>query len=92
MGVNVERSNVHNGINSMSGEATAYMIGLLPRLALGKASTSLASPALLLVDPNECPGTGPQHNAHSVRMWEGKEVQFMSPQQSGAAATRSSLP
>ena len=53
-----------------------------------------------LVDPNESffcslfaprPETDPRHSAHSLRAREGNEVQFMRPQRSGAAATRSSL-
>lgn len=52
-----------------------------------------------LVDPNEsffwslfAPRPEKQHSAHSLRTREGNEVQFMRPQRSGAAATRSSLP
>ena len=38
------------------------------------------------------PETDPRHSAHSLRVWEGNDVQFKRTQRSGAAATRSSLP
>jgi hypothetical protein len=38
------------------------------------------------------PKTDPRHSAHSFRAREGNEVQLERPQQTGATATRSSLP